>query len=316
LSSKAGWPELRALGRRLHHVRYDAVLDIHKNFRSRYLAHAAKPQRILRHRKHVFRRWILVHTKINLMQAVPPIYQRYLGAAAPLGIAANRGRRLELFWREQDERAADSALAAQGWQTHVPLIALAPGAGYFTKRWPAEYFGQLAAHLLLTGNQVVLLGGPQDIELGKMVGNEIKRLGVSSSEQTIAGTNGDSYTEGRLINLIGSLSLLTTAAVIKRSRLLAANDSGLMHIAEAVGTPVMAIFGSTVRELGFFPQNASSRVVENRALSCRPCSHLGHDQCPRGHFRCMREILPANVSAIVHEMLSVHNSEPSPKVFI
>jgi heptosyltransferase-2 len=97
---------------------------------------------------------------------------------------------------------------------------------------------------------------------------------------------------------------LASAAVIKRCQLLVANDSGLMHVAEAVGTPLIAIFGSTTRELGFFPQLAASRVVENRDLACRPCSHLGYRQCPRGHFRCMREILPPEVLAQAEKMLS------------
>jgi len=294
LNAKTGWPELKALGRRLREMRYDAIFDIHKNFRSSYLAAAAKPQRIFRHRKHVFRRWLLVNTKINLMQNVPPIYQRYLDAAAPLDIAVqplDDGRWLELFWSERDEQAAGQELHERDWQPHLPLIGIAPGAGYFTKRWPAEYFGELAVSLLRQGNQVVILGGTQDSDFAKKIG-QIVEAALPRERRELP-----------LIDLTGKLSLLSSAAVIKRCQLFVANDSGLMHIAEAAGTPLVAIFGSTTRELGFFPQLQTSHVHENLALSCRPCSHLGHHQCPLGHFRCMKEIKPNEVLAIVQKLL-------------
>lgn len=293
LDPAGGWHELRALGKRLRHEHYDVVLDIHKNFRSRYLAHAAKPRQVLRHRKHILRRWLFVKTKINFMREIPPIYRRYLAAAAPLGITSGSDRWLELFWGDNEEQEAERALVGNNWQPRVPLIGLAPGAGYFTKRWPPEYFADLAAQFLRLGNQVVILGGPQDAGLAKIV-ESAKNLPANSERRP-----------GRLINLTGALSLLASAAVIKRCQLLVANDSGLMHVAEAVGTPLLAIFGSTTRELGFFPQLAASRVVENRALACRPCSHLGYRQCPRGHFRCMREILPAEVLTAANKILSL-----------
>ncbi len=299
LNPSGGWTELRALGKCLRHEHYDVVLDIHKNFRSRYLAYAAKPRQVLRHRKHIWRRWFFVKAKINCMRAIPPIYQRYLAAAASLEImaapASGSGRWLELFWSEREEQEAERALAKNNWQPGVPLIGLAPGAGYFTKRWPAEYFGELAAQFLLSGNQMVILGGPQDAGLAKIVAK-----GVEAAQKLSADSD---QRRARFIDLTGTLSLLASAAVIKRCQLLVANDSGLMHVAEAVGTPLVAIFGSTTRELGFFPQLSTSRVVENRDLNCRPCSHLGYRQCPRGHFRCMQEILPAEVLALAEKML-------------
>jgi heptosyltransferase-2 len=293
LNAKNGWPELQALGRRLRAMRYDVVFDIHKNFRSRYLAHAAKPRRIFRHRKHVFRRWLLVNARINLLRGATPIYRRYLEAASPLSLAETPplagGRQLELFWREEDEQLAEARLRARNWQSHLPLIGIAPGAGYFTKRWPAEYFGELAANFIRHGQQVVILGGAPEIELAQK---------IEQSAEALTGHRGE------MINLTGALSLLGSAAVIQRCRLLVANDSGLMHVAEAVGTPLLAIFGSTTRELGFFPQLPSSRVIENATLSCRPCSHLGHPQCPRQHFRCMRDITVNEVWKATQEMIS------------
>lgn len=296
-----GWQELRALALCLREVGYDVIFDIHKNFRSRSLAATAKPRRILRHRKHVLRRWLLVNTKINFMANVPPIYQRYLAAAKPLNVSASPvdGRWLELFWSERVEQEAERALVAHNWQPHLPLVGLAPGAGYFTKRWPPEYFAELALHLIQSGNQVVVLGGVQD---AGVVQSMMKHLTAVMAQQ---------HPGAGLINLAGALSLLASAAVIKRCRLLVTNDSGLMHVAEAVGTPLIAIFGSTTRELGFFPQLAGSRVVENHNLRCRPCSHLGHQRCPLGHFRCMQDIHPEAIAVAAKELLGEEKFERS-----
>lgn len=295
------WSALRNLGRRLSETRYDVIFDIHKSLRSRCLARIAWPKMILRHRKHGFRRWVLVKTKINLMRRVPPIYQRYLEAATPLDVTTAKpladGRWLELFWSEKEEREAQRELMAHHWQPHLPMIGIAPGAGYFTKRWPVEYFGELAAGLIRQGHQVVILGGKQDVDLAKKI-EEIVEPALPRDTRELP-----------LLNLAGAVSLLGSAAVIKRCRLVVANDSGLMHVAEAAGIPLIAIFGSTTRELGFFPQLQTSRVMENSALSCRPCSHLGHHQCPRRHFRCMRDLMPKEVLITVQQMLLSNKAE-------
>ena len=94
------------------------------------------------------------------------------------------------------------------------------------------------------------------------------------------------------------LPLLVTAALLRRARVVVANDSGMLHLATAVGRPVVALVGPTVRAFGFFPYAAQAEVLE-RPLACRPCSPFGSDHCPLGHHRCMIEIAPAAVHAAV-----------------
>ncbi len=79
---------------------------------------------------------------------------------------------------------------------------------------------------------------------------------------------------------------------MKLCKVIYANDSGLMHVAAAVKVPVIAFFGSTVKEFGFFPYNAKNVIVENNDLSCRPCTHIGKSHCPKKHFKCMMELTP------------------------
>jgi heptosyltransferase-2 len=283
LKPELGSAGLRELGKRLRERHYDVVLDVHKNFRSLFLTRAAQAPLVLRHKKFLFRRWLLVNTKLNLMRNLPPIRQRYIDAAAELGVVDD-GAPAEIYWSAAEEKAAEAELQSRGWNGKMPLVALAPGAGFYTKRWPVENFAEVANALSQRGFFVVILGGQQDQELAE----EIQR-GLRN----------------KCASLAGQTSLLVTAAILKKCRGLIANDSGLMHMAEAVGIPLIAIFGSTTRELGFFPQLKSSRVLENKNLRCRPCSHLGKAKCPKGHFLCMRAIMPEQVIDALNDLLKV-----------
>ncbi len=104
-------------------------------------------------------------------------------------------------------------------------------------------------------------------------------------------------------DLCGRLSLMEAAAVLNDCDLLVCNDTGLMHMASALKKPLVAVFGPTARQLGFYPFGEKSRVIENNRLRCRPCTHMGRDRCPKKHFRCMRDILPQQVFDAVVELI-------------
>jgi heptosyltransferase-2 len=108
------------------------------------------------------------------------------------------------------------------------------------------------------------------------------------------------------INMCGELSLLETAYFISKGKVLVTNDTGLMHMGTAVRTPVLAIFGSTVRELGFFPYRSVSSIIENTNLTCRPCSHIGRNKCPKGHFKCMEDISSEQVYIELKKFIEVN----------
>jgi len=282
--SKPGWSSLLKLGRELHDLNYEVVIDLHRNFRTALLGRLCGTTRRLRYPKPRLRRWLYVRFKINTMAQEPPVAQRYLQALAPLGVPGD-SIGTEIFWTPQHETEATAALQGAGWRVDQPLLGFAPGAGYFTKRWPAEYFAALAARLLENNEnlQLAILGGAQDREAAQLICR---------------------HDPARVLDLTGRCSLLASAAIVKRCQLLVSNDSGLLHIAEAVHTPLVAIFGSTTRALGFFPQFTAARVIENHGLACRPCSHLGYRACPRGHFRCMRELTPEMVVAEIGRLLA------------
>ena len=288
--AQPGFTSLQKIREKIHQTRYDIILDIHNNLRSRYLC-AGLPflsffkTRLYRIHKNQIFRFLLVIFKINLYHKiysrVIPVWEKYLQTARSLGIIAEDGR-LELFLPEEAITAAQNfraALEKSKWD-----IVMAPGARHFSKRWPEEYFVELIKQLFAkTGLRTILVGGAEDISMIEKILRQLQ--------------------EGMAVSSVGKLSLLETAALIKQSKLMISNDSGLMHLGAALDVPLIAIFGSTVKELGFFPNSPKAVVVENGGLYCRPCSHTGRSDCPEKHFRCMREITPENILSILLQKL-------------
>lgn len=242
---------------RLREKNYNLIIDLQNNFRSRGITSNLKGAK-LRFDKKSFQKILLVKAKFNLLRNEPLIPERYAKVIDGLSLD-NLG--LELF--------TDKTPSAD-IQNKNNLIGLCPGARHFTKRWPVEYYIQLGQYLIQNNFDVVLFGGRIDSEVCKKITKEAPEI----------------------INLQNDDNILQTAADMKLCKAIVCNDSGLMHTAAAVGLKVLTIFGSSVKEFGFAPYNAKSLLIENNSLSCRPCSHIGRENCPEKHFACMKEIKP------------------------
>jgi len=258
------------LGFYLGRFEYDFVFDIHNNYRTRILTALLQYKTVRRIKKDKLKRFILINYKKNFYDHVATIPERYLETGKIAGIKDDDNG-LELFWQNDTEISIYNLLSRNKLQS--TFIAIAPGAGFFTKRWPISYFSELISLIITNTNySVVILGSEHEAE-------EFKYF----------------QSTDRVYNFTGQLSLLETAALLSRSKLLVCNDSGIMHMAASVKVPILAIFGSTVQELGFFPYRSDSIILENKNLSCRPCSHIGRNKCPKKHFNCMMEITPQQV---------------------
>lgn len=178
------------------------------------------------------------------------------------------------------ERAAVSDLLREHG-TSGPFIALAPGSVWGTKRWP--YYAELAQRLAQRMT-VAVVGGPDDAPQAEAIAAVVP--------------------PDRLVTAVGQLSLLGSAELIGRARALVTNDSSPLHMASAMGTPTVAIFGPTVPEFGFGPLAPRSAVVGHRELDCRPCDRHGPRQCPLGHWRCMRELGVDDVERLLTSITS------------
>ncbi len=158
--------------------------------------------------------------------------------------------------------------------TATPVLGLAPGAQWDTKRWPAENFTTLLDRFRAAyGGTVRVYLGPR--EQAWYPGSTLKR--------TVAADD--------TIELVRLPDLRDVARSLATTDVVVTNDSGLLHLAEAVGTPVLAFFGPTVREFGYFPLLADSRSLET-GLDCRPCSRNGKRSCHRSDLACLTGITP------------------------
>ena len=244
----------------LQNKNYNFVVDLQNNFRSREVTSSLDIKRY-KYKKSNIKKFLLVNLKINLLKNYKTIPEKYVEAIPDLHLDKNG---LELFIPQNINSYIEGS----------NFIGFCPGSRHYTKMWLEEYFVELGNKLSAEGYNVVLFGGESDIEVCNRISNKI--LGS--------------------VNLSNKNKLLQTAVDMKMCKLILCNDSGLMHTATAVGVPVVAMFGSTVKEFGFSPYNSNSLIIENNSLSCRPCSHIGRDKCPKKHFRCMRELTPTIVN--------------------
>ena len=167
------------------------------------------------------------------------------------------------------QRNADLKLKNIGLEDEE-FIVLNTGGSWKTKRWPEEYFAEVADHLAVKGYKILFVGGASDTERVKYICNEIKN-------------------QKMIYNLSGKTSLLELAAVLKRAKLMISGDTGPVHVAAAVGTNTAAIFGPSDEEM-YAPRGQGKNILfKNVDLNCRPC---GEHECPLDHFKCMRELSP------------------------
>ena len=277
INDNASLSEALEIRKQLLGENYDAVFDLHNSLRSRIVRFGLGKVRAV-FRKPSLRKWLLVRFKINRLRPPVPIPERYLAVGAPFGLQ-NDGQGIELF--TGNITSAIQRLIPD--DLPLPLIALAPGARHFTKRWPPERFAKLGRELLEEyGGTILLLGGPDEIE-------------TCTAVSTGIGEN--------VLNLAGKTTIPEAAGLIDRCAVVVANDSALAHVAAARNVPVVTIFGSTVEEFGFAPYSPSAVVLQNTELSCRPCTTIGRSACPKGHFACMKSITEEEVVGIVKKTL-------------
>jgi heptosyltransferase-2 len=268
------WDEkqsLADLGRQLKGRGFSHQMDLHGGLRSLALRRLVGG-RWTTYPKHRTARAVLIRTKKAVYRDLRPVAERYFDAAGDLDVAPDESS-LEMFLPRPAIHAAEQFLAPHGIGSIRQLIAVAPGAAHFTKRWPVHHWTALVRRLVENGNDVVVVGGPEDRDLAA----------------TVALAGGD-----RALSAAGSFDLPGSAAVLKRARALVSGDTGVMHMATAVGTPVLALFGPTVEAFGFLPYHAKATVLQ-RDLYCRPCSAHGGAKCPEVHHRCLQDLMPEDV---------------------
>jgi heptosyltransferase-2 len=256
-------------GRELAKKEYSLWISAHTSLRSGVIARWTSAHTRIGYNKPRFNNWLYTTTVDRKFPELEEI-DRLMQLVTPLSITKI------LDWPEMvlPQSAYDEVDVF--WSKHIdsPVLGVHPGSVWATKRWPAEYYADVVAKAIDAGAQVMVFAGPGEESMAQEV---IDKSGTQDSD--------------RLIDLSGALTLVQLAAYLNKLNCYVSNDSGPMHLAWAQRTPVTAIFGPTVRELGFFPRGETSTVLETD-IRCRPCGLHGPKTCPKGHFNCMHSITP------------------------
>jgi heptosyltransferase-2 len=272
-----GLQGLQRLARRLRAERYDTAYLPHRSLRSALLARLAGVPRRIGFRDG----WRLLYTESHARPATGHEIDRLLALAeAPPRHQARPSLQLT---------ASDTGTAEQwlrGVEIAPPFVALAPGSIWGSKRWP--HYGALAQRLAQQF-PVVLVGGPEDALLGEAIVQDAQGA------------------RWPVRNASGKLTLRQSAAVIERARVLITNDSAPLHLAQAVGTPTVAIFGPTLPSFGFGPRGPHDGTLGVEGLACRPCSAHGPRACPLGHHLCMEALAVEDVFHAIEDTGALHH---------
>lgn len=268
--------------------RYDYVIDLQNNLRSRFLTRQIATRKRLRfHRTRINRFLRIRFPSLRDKLRIPdPVSLQYLNVAARLG-AKDDGEPAPLISRAEWLRDVQHML--ERIPDEIPggngrLFAIAPGSLHPTKTWPVERWQELLSIARKAGfTWQIIVGSNEDRNLG----DEIRKR-----------------VEHKVHNLCGMTELGQFIGLLSRVDILICGDSGPMHIAAGLGTPLVAIFGPTVPEFGFAPFRAKSIILQNLGLVCRPCKAHGSKECPRKHFRCMRDIDSGMVIRAAVELLN------------
>jgi heptosyltransferase-2 len=263
---------LLALVKELRAENFDYILDLHHNLRS-FIIKNALGEKSFTFNKLSWSKWLLVNFKINVL---PPLHvvDRYLETLRELRVKKD-AKGLDFFIPKDVTLPSNlEKIAAKG-----RFVALVCGAQHATKKMPVLRIAELCGMITLP---VALIGGEDEHEQG----NEIARLCPNA------------------YNACGILSIYQSAILVSRAKVVVTHDTGLMHIAAALKKNVVSVWGNTVPEFGMYPYFAGvkSKIFEVKNLRCRPCSKIGFDECPKGHFRCMNDIGYKEVADYVNKL--------------
>ena len=235
---------------------YDYVIDLHSNLRTQILklklGVTAKSFNKLNWEK-----FLLTNFKTNILPDVH-IVDRYLDTVKFLGIT-NDNKGLDFFLSEADK--------VDLTETPKDYIAFVIGGQHATKILPNE---KIISIIKKVNKPVLLIGGPEDVHRGEEIAKACDKV----------------------VNTCGKYSILHSASLVQQATMVITHDTGMMHIAAAFNKNIYSVWGNTVPEFGMYPylESEQSKRIEVKGLNCRPCSKIGYDKCPKGHFKCMQEI--------------------------
>jgi heptosyltransferase-2 len=262
---------------------YDIVISPHRSFRSAMITHfsGAKTRigfnrnsmsNMLTNRVVYINNTHEIHRNLELVKPIPGITLT----------DDNRKLRPELFPSKEDDEIVNKLINTGS----VNRISLAPCSKWFTKQLTKIKSLDIINSLTDKGFEVILIGGKDDAPYCMEVGKEAKNE--------------------KVLNLCGKLTPLQSKAAIEKSICLISVDSAAAHIGASTDTPIVQIYGSTIPAFGFYPLTSKNVIIENKTISCRPCTDHGRNICPLKHFKCMEELNTAEIIKSVENLIKIN----------
>lgn len=250
---------------------YDYVIDLHNNIRTKSLkSKLKKPSKTVR--KLNWKKWLLVKLKMNRMPKLH-IVDRYFETVSHLGVK-NDSKECEFYISDKNEVNIQEQFGFENF------ITIAIGAQFATKRLPTNKLIDILSSVQVP---IVIIGGKMDDEVAAE---------ICASENI-----------SQAINACGKYNLQQSASIVKQSAHLLTHDTGMMHVAACFNVSMTTVWGNTVPDLGMYAYLPSGKtkatIHEVQDISCRPCSKIGFQKCPKGHFKCMQD---QNVDEIVKSL--------------
>lgn len=245
----------------LNSEKFDYIIDLHRNFRSGRIKRRVKGKSFSVNKLN-WQKMLLIRFKINRLPKTH-IVDRYMETVSALGVKNDR-KGLDYFIPENEQfKNCDLPPTFQNG-----YIAFVIAGTYPTKKLPVEKISEICQNV---NYPVILLGGKEEFDEGEKVLSQSK---------------------GNVLNYAGKMSLNFSASLVQNANIVLTNDTGLMHIAAAFKKKILSFWGNTMPAFGMVPYETGpqSRQMEIEGLKCRPCSKLGHQKCPKKHFKCMNEI--------------------------
>lgn len=274
--------DLQQVIEELKKEKFDCIIDLHHNLRTLQVKRALKVKKTYSFPKLNVQKWLLTNLKINLMPD-KSIVERYFETVKPLRVT-NDNLGLDYFL-PPEQRLTNVDIPMSHWGGYIGCVI---GGSMNTKKLPIEQWKKFCQ---LSPYPVMLLGGPDDMYEGGKIA-EIDPV--------------------KIYNSCGKFNISESAELVKMAKVIVSNDTGLMHVAAAYQKPIVSLWGNTSPDMGMFPyygynglkQRAApqSVIVENTKLGCHPCSKIGYDKCPKGHFKCMNEL---DMSLVVKQAASL-----------
>ena len=238
---------------------YDTIIDLHNNIRTLKIKRALKRPSFSFNKLNI-QKWLLVKFHINKMPNIH-IVDRYMETTKHLGVK-NDNEGLDYFIPTKDEVNTFEVLPL-GFDTYAGFVI---GGQHATKMLPEDKIAEVCGKIT---SKVILLGGPEDAEKGERIQ---EKIGID-----------------KVFNAAGKFNLNQSASLVDQAQFIITHDTGLMHIAAALKKKIYSVWGNTVPEFGMYPYLPAEGSIqfEVKGLNCRPCSKIGHKECPKGHFKCM-----------------------------